>query len=70
VVEHIERFWCPSITRADFTGKPPFRFAGDVPKKIVLLIGENEYQTWETLPAFAREHLASRGYTITPVTAQ
>jgi len=67
VVEHIERFWCPSITRTDFTGKPAFRFAGDVRKKIALVIGENEYQTWETLPAFAREHLASRGYTITPV---
>ncbi|MEY3546177.1 MAG: hypothetical protein RLZZ313_538, partial [Verrucomicrobiota bacterium] len=63
VVEHIERFWCPSITRTDFTGKPAFRFAGDVRKKIALVIGENEYQTWETLPAFAREHLASRGYT-------
>ena len=69
VVEHIERFWCPSITRADLTGKPPFRFAGDVTKKIALVIGENEYQTWETLPAFAREHLAPRGFTVVPVMA-
>jgi len=69
VVEHIERFWCPSITRTAFTGKPPFRFAGDVTRKIALVIGENEYQTWETLPDFAREHLTPRGYTITPVMA-
>jgi nicotinamidase-related amidase len=69
VVEHIERFWCPSITRADFTGKPPFRFAGDVPKKIVLLIGENEYQTWETLPAFAAAELSGRGYQVSTVMA-
>ena len=69
VVEHIERFWCPSITRADFTDKPPFRFAGDVPKKIVLLIGENEYQTWETLPAFAAAELSGRGYQVSTVMA-
>ena len=69
VVEHIERFWCPSITRADFTGKAPFRFAGNVQKKIVLLIGENEYQTWETLPAFAAAELSGRGYEVSTVMA-
>ena len=29
VVEHIERYWCPSITSADFLGGAPFRFKGD-----------------------------------------
>ncbi|HVR36681.1 MAG TPA: protein-signal peptide and transmembrane prediction [Methylomirabilota bacterium] len=28
VVEHIEKYWCPSITSADFIGGEPFRFAG------------------------------------------
>jgi nicotinamidase-related amidase len=26
VVEHVEKFWCPSFTSADITGKPAFRF--------------------------------------------
>lgn len=29
VVEHIERYWCPSITSTAFTGKPEFRFKED-----------------------------------------
>ena len=29
VVEHIERYWCPSITSADFLGGLPFRFKDD-----------------------------------------
>jgi hypothetical protein len=26
VVEHVEKYWCPSILSTDLTGKPPFRF--------------------------------------------
>jgi nicotinamidase-related amidase len=26
VIEHVEKFWCPSFTSADLTGKAPFRF--------------------------------------------
>lgn len=35
VVEHVEKYWCPSIESTDFTGKPPFRFREDPlnPKK-------------------------------------
>ncbi len=29
VVEHVEKYWCPSIESSDFTGKPPFRFRDD-----------------------------------------
>jgi nicotinamidase-related amidase len=29
VVAHVERYWCPSFTSSDFTGKPPFRFKDD-----------------------------------------
>jgi len=69
VVEHIEKYWCPSITSADFLGGEPFRFNGDVKKRIAFVIGENEYHTWETLPAFAKQELAWRGYEIGFVTA-
>jgi nicotinamidase-related amidase len=26
VVEHVEKYWCPSFTSADLTGRPAFRF--------------------------------------------
>ena len=29
VVEHVEKYWCPTITSADFLGGEPFRFAND-----------------------------------------
>jgi len=29
VVEHVERYWCPTITSEDMTGVSPFRFAED-----------------------------------------
>ena len=29
VVEHIERYWCPTITSAEFTKNQPFRFRND-----------------------------------------
>jgi type 1 glutamine amidotransferase len=69
VVEHIEKYWCPSITSVDFLGGEPFRFKGDVKKRIAFIIGENEYRTWETLPAFAKKELVWRGYQINFVTA-
>jgi hypothetical protein len=30
IVEHVERYWCPSFTSSDLTGKPAFRFKEDV----------------------------------------
>jgi nicotinamidase-related amidase len=29
VVEHVEKFWCPTFTSTDITGKPAFRFKDD-----------------------------------------
>jgi hypothetical protein len=29
MVEHVEKFWCPSFTSSDITGKPAFRFKDD-----------------------------------------
>ena len=33
VVEHVEKFWCPSFTSTDITGKESFRFKEDKRKK-------------------------------------
>lgn len=62
VVEHIEKYWCPTITSTDFTGKPPFEFAEAGRPHAVFIVGEREYRTKETLPAFAEEHLRPIGY--------
>lgn len=62
VIEHIEKYWCPSITSVDFLGGKPFRFKADERRRVALVIGENEYQTWETLPEFAKNELEPRGF--------
>lgn len=58
IIEHIEKFVCPTVTSDQVLGDGnPFRFAGDKRKRLVMLIAEREYQTNETLPAFALKHL-------------
>jgi hypothetical protein len=32
IVQHIERYWCPSIVTVDFVGGTPFRFSRDLRK--------------------------------------
>lgn len=39
------------------------------PPRIVFMIGEEEYRTWETLPEFAEKDLKPRGYRISIVNA-
>jgi len=55
VVEHIEKFVCPTITSTLFTGKPRFRFEQDKRPCVVFISAENEYKANETLPEFAHE---------------
>src|SRR5687768_2926146 len=46
---------CPTVAQSQAAAK----------KHAVLLIGEDEYQTWETLPEFARTELEPRGFRTT-----
>jgi putative membrane-bound dehydrogenase-like protein len=86
IVDHIEKFWCPSITSVDFLGGEPFHFKSDpkfakasgaaaggesgaasssrpaAGRKIVFMIGEPEYDTSTTLPAFAKAELEPLGF--------
>jgi nicotinamidase-related amidase/type 1 glutamine amidotransferase len=55
VVEHIEKYVCPTIISTVLTGEPPFRFANDKRPLVVFLSAENEYKAAETLPGFANE---------------
>ncbi len=61
MIEHVEKYWCPSITSAAFLGGEPFRFREDRRPRVVFMIGEDEYKTAETLPAFAKKELEWRG---------
>jgi type 1 glutamine amidotransferase len=67
IVEHIEKYWCPTITSQDFLGGAAFEFREDPRPHVVLLIGEDEYQTDRTLPAFADAELADRGLRVTVI---
>ena len=57
IAEHIEQFWCPTITSTDLTGGQAFRFKDDTRKHIAILMSEPEYKTEISLTAFAREEL-------------
>lgn len=57
VVQHVERFVCPTVTSDQILGGAPYRFASDPRKHLVFLVGEREYETKETLPLFAERHL-------------
>ncbi|MBI1247820.1 isochorismatase family protein [bacterium] len=58
IVNHIEKHVCPTITSGQILGDgKEFRFAGDDRKNMVIVSAENEYQSDETLPAFAKQFL-------------
>jgi type 1 glutamine amidotransferase len=57
IVEHIEKFVCPTITSDQVLGDQPFRFGNDRRPRLVIVMGEREYQTNRTLPEFALKHL-------------
>jgi type 1 glutamine amidotransferase len=57
IVEHIEKFVCPTITSNQLLGGAPFRFKQDTRPHVVMLIAEDEYETHKTLPAFAGRFL-------------
>jgi type 1 glutamine amidotransferase/nicotinamidase-related amidase len=55
IVEHIEKYVCPTITSTVFTGKPQFCFKNDNRPRVVFISAENEYGAAETLPEFTHE---------------
>lgn len=57
IVEHIEKWVCPTITSDQFIGGKSFVFANDKRPHVVALILEKEYRTNETVPTFALKEL-------------
>ena len=69
IVEHIEKYVAPTILSTDLTGQPAFQFKPDLRPRAVFLIGEDEYNTEVTLPAFGAKELEPLGVRCTFVIA-
>lgn len=63
IVEHIEKCVCPTITSADFISGTAYRFPTDR-RSLLIVIGDDEYKTEVTLPAFAKQELEPRGFQV------
>src|SRR5262249_49480228 len=48
IVEHIEKYVCPTITSDQILGGKPFRFRADARPLAVVAISEDEYKTEQT----------------------
>lgn len=57
IISYIQRHVCPTITSNQLLGGDAFRFSSDTRPTIAFMIGEDEYQTEQTLPRFAVDHL-------------
>lgn len=57
IVEHIEKWVCPTITSDQWVGGKPYVFTTDKRPHVVAVILEKEYRTNETVPAFGLKSL-------------
>jgi type 1 glutamine amidotransferase len=53
------------IVLVAFIGSAPTWALEGPKKRAVMMIGEDEYKTWETLPEFAKAEMEPRGYVVT-----
>jgi putative membrane-bound dehydrogenase-like protein len=59
IVEHIEKYWCPSITSADLLGGEPFRFSKDPENPAAKKPSSNYVSPGEDGPLSPRDSAAS-----------
>jgi nicotinamidase-related amidase len=57
IIEYIEKCVCPTVSSSDLIGGKPHRFFDDKRPTLAVVISEFEYETFQTLPEFARQHL-------------
>ena len=62
VIEHVEKFWCPTVLSSDVLGDPR-------PARVVLVAAEQEYDAKHTLADFAKELEAEHGFKCTVLTS-
>jgi len=65
MLEHVERYWCPTISSVGFLGGREFKFTEDRWPTVLFLIGDEEYKTGETVFDWARQELEWRGVSAT-----
>lgn len=64
IIEHIEKWVCPTITSDQLLGGQPFRFEKDQRPHIVIAMAEREYKTNQSLPQWALSDLG-KDYRVT-----
>ncbi|MGI9428395.1 MAG: ThuA domain-containing protein [Bythopirellula sp.] len=57
IIEHIEKYVCPTILSSDLIGGTPHRFFDDKRPTLAVVVSEFEYETYKTLPEFAHQQL-------------
>ena len=57
IIEHIEKWVCPTITSDQVIGGKAFSFKNDQRPHVVIVSAEREYKTEATLPVFALKYL-------------
>src|SRR5258706_67512 len=59
--------WLLLCCCASLGAELPRPLTGDKRPHVVIMIGEDEYKTWETLPAFSKQELDGRGLRVSIV---
>ncbi|MBL8889625.1 MAG: ThuA domain-containing protein [Planctomycetaceae bacterium] len=57
IIQHIEKFVCPTMTSDQLVGGQQFRFSSDRRIRLAILVAEPEYETERSLPRFAANQL-------------
>lgn len=59
IIDHVERYVCPTISSNQFIGGDEFRFAADTRPHLAVVINEPEYETIRTLPLYLDDRIRS-----------
>ncbi len=54
VVEHIEKYWCPTLVSTSLLNRPSFQFKEDKRPHVVFIVSDDHYHADKTLPPFAQ----------------
>ncbi len=70
VLEHIEKYWCPTVTSTDLTGDPAVRLKEDDRPHVVVMVSDDHYHADKTLPVFAQKLREEYGCHVTVLHGQ
>jgi type 1 glutamine amidotransferase len=57
MLAHVEQRICPTALSSEVFGGTAHTFGADKRRHLAVMIGEDEYKTWETLPAFIEQQI-------------